>query len=894
MADELIQSGEGNNLAGQSAQGDPYAPAVGAKIPDTAMDDFAKTFVKEFSFVKSTLEQRSPDQAEAILSDMLKLPKDELVKTVLDTSDAIKIDTLKKSDPKFNRLSAFIRGVGDSATLGLAAKAGALLEAPFQDKPVADVLRDDAERARLLQKAYPGTSIAGITAGFLGPSVGAKAFESGANAGISGTKLMGELGEKFVEKLGADPKFAARVGGLIDNALTRSAAAGAVGSAAFTGAKGGAELAADASLGAVKPEELPNAFGQLAAKTLDQAEEGAKLGAIFGAGGMLAAGAYRTGSAALRKGAGLLGKDLNYQLNNLELVREVMDSTPGMVIAESADKMAPVIQRQQEALKAIETSAKNEITAALKNKNIQLSKEFQGTADELSNAVTELRQAGEEGVARAATNLQDTIGKAYGQRNRAYGAKLDEIVQKTDANVNLTKPLELVDDVLKKNGALDRKGQLLAGSDWAKANPELFQQLSEFWQRLGGELKVEGAGPGITKNLKDTINLQRQVGELANFGKSPTYFERVFRDLYFKIRDEAQDVAPELKPLNESFTADRAKLDEFRTVVGRTEQQIANKLRRNLDDNKNVFVREALEGFGGMTENAGAATAQGSEISRRLQVVNGFKKDPKGVFNQLRQAYLQNDTLTLSALERIAEENPRLKPYLDTAKRQADVISQLPKPGDASRAVSDPEVARLVGNAVPEARQALQTAQGARIRSQDLSRVLPPNRLDLEQALTNNGFAAGDLEKQVVAQTAQANPELQEPLQRAEAARVVQRIKTGKGMEKHALEELPILGDTIFALRKAATPLASRLINILGKAPTRTRNALIQDVWENLEGSDRFPKQSLMKLIQAVGPEAALVTYGQNGGAGDIIRAAEKTGRALSGDDEQNQRQNGR
>lgn len=864
------------------------APASGEDFSDEVMDDFGKRVVKEISFVRKELRQRNPEAADEFFQDLLKLPQKEFVETLFDTSDQIKIDTLKKSDAKFNRTNTFLRSVGNTAFLGAPEKIAALLEAPFSDQTVSEIIRDESERSRLMAKAYPGANVTGVIASFLGPTPAGKLFTAGAKSGVAATS---KLAAKFVEKMGSNPAYAKRIGALIDNTLTRGAAAGAGGTAAYkVGSgltKGIEDTVAELDTGEMKAGDLPGAFGNFVTSLKDETLNGAAMGAAFAAGGMAAAATYRGGKAALRAGLKAVGgKDLRYQLEHLEQMREVMETTPELVFAESAEAIAPKVQEMQGKFRAIETQAKNDLLRMVGDKKIALSKDFQKTADELSTAVSELRQAGEEGVARAATKLQDTVGKQYAARNRAYGQALEEITGNVTANVPLQKPLETIEQILRSNRALDGKGQLLPGSDWARQQPEAFQSLGDLWKRLGGEVKAAGGGPGITKNIQDAIALQRQLGELAGFGRKPSPFEKFHRDVYFAIKNETEAVAPKLKELNKAYSADRATLDDFRTAVGKNEQTIANKLRANLEDNRRIFVREAIESFAGLSDDAAAAVQEGTEISRRLNIVNGFKKNPKQVFGQLTQAYVKNDTLTLSALERIAEANPKLRPFLETAKRQASLMAELPKPGQVSRAAADPEAARLVQEAIPGSAEPIARAQAARQKAGELQRVLPEGRLQLEQAVGSQNFAAGELEKKVLAEATKQAPELAKPLERAEAARVADRIKTGKGAEKNLLEEIPFFGDTLFALRKRATPVASRLINAIGKAKPATRNAVIRDLWDDLEGSANVSRAALNSMIKRMEPEDALVMYAQNGGADDIIRSAEKNGIALSGDDE--------
>jgi hypothetical protein len=864
------------------------AKAQAAAI-DSQMDDFAKHVVSRLELVKSSLDAKAPGETESLMGELAKLPKEEFVTSVLKLADSIDIDTLKKTDPKFNRLNAFLRSVGNTGMLTIPIKAAAILEAPFSDKTVGEILKREEETSRLMEKAFPGATVGGVIASFVNPEgLAQRTFLKAGEVGIGATKFGAKMIEAFTKKLGSDPAFAKRMGELISKSqVIKTTAVGAAGSAGFTAVKEGVNLAGNVALGGIDNEDVPEALKQMGAKIASSAEEGAQFGFGFAALGAGALATYRVGKSAAAKGLRIIGgPEARYALDNAETMRRIFEATPELVTAQSAEKIAPVVKRIQGEFRAIETEAKNTILKELGNKKLELTQKLQGTAEELNSAVVELRQAAESGVAGAARNLIEKTGKAYSAANRAYGEGLAPIVQKTQGAVPLDKPLSIAEKVLRGNGALDARGRLLPGSDWAQANPELFQSLGDFWQRLGGEVKIAGGKGGINKNLADAIQLKRQLGELANFGSRPTYFEKVYRDMYFAVKDAAEEVAPALKPLNAEYTANRAKIDGLRSTLGKNEATVQARLRKNLLDDRNLFLREALEGFSGLGDEFAAASGEAQTMSGRLNFINQVKKDPKAVFGQIRAAYINGDQITLSALERVAEKNPRLTQILRTAKTQAEVIKELPKPGTVGRAAQDPAAADALTQAVPNARAQIDQMASARQRATELERVLPQDRLALESKLSNPNFAEGQLEQQVIQQAARGNPELAQPLQQAEAARVAGKLKTGK-IEKLGLEQFPILGDTLYALRSnaaRAAPAADAVFKSIGNAGEKLRKSLIGEIFERLQGSQRFNPEQLKSLIQAVEPEAALIIYAQNGGAEDIMQAAEQTGIALGRD----------
>lgn len=147
-----------------------------------------KDFINLFKQSKEIVDQKiaeSPGHAERILGNLQKLHGADLAHAIVDEADSIKIDFLKQKRPEmFNSGSALTFGFLNEATFGqlskIMGKAGELING----QPYEDVVKQQAEEFRLLQKAFPKSDIVGRAASYLIPGSPAKMlFAKAANVG---------------------------------------------------------------------------------------------------------------------------------------------------------------------------------------------------------------------------------------------------------------------------------------------------------------------------------------------------------------------------------------------------------------------------------------------------------------------------------------------------------------------------------------------------------------------------------------------------------------------------------------------------------------------------------------------------------------------------------------
>lgn len=236
------------NTQSRIAKGDDLISAA-QKMAD--LSDSEKEYIQRFETSRKIVEQKIGEDEGYGMAAMKRLQAhqgDKLADALIDEADNIKIDYLKKNDPKFVAGDAFVTGLLNEASFGqlskLYGKAGELL----QGRPYEDVVKEQAERIRLYEKAFPGTTIAGKVASYLLPGSPAKAlFTSVAKVG---TKAAGaliprllrnpKLVTKALEAAGMSAPVSGalgRVANVATNAIT-SAIAGGAGTAAVAGTRG--------------------------------------------------------------------------------------------------------------------------------------------------------------------------------------------------------------------------------------------------------------------------------------------------------------------------------------------------------------------------------------------------------------------------------------------------------------------------------------------------------------------------------------------------------------------------------------------------------------------------------------------------------------------------------
>lgn len=248
MADDL-------NRILQSTKTETAAPEVTVPKPAPKGDDLIraaneasdltpeeKRHVKLFQESKELLDRRFQEDsayAEVTLPKLEKMTGADLADFVIDEADKLKIDYLKRHDPKFTSSEAasasffndvalgqgmrVLRGLGQAVDKASEMTGGAIKRGN-EEVPLEDVLDRKREEFRLLQKAFPTADLAGKLGALVAPGSPLKMlFSGGAKAGAS-------LSGAVLSRLSKNP-------GLFQKALQGGTSLG-TGSAAIGGVQG--------------------------------------------------------------------------------------------------------------------------------------------------------------------------------------------------------------------------------------------------------------------------------------------------------------------------------------------------------------------------------------------------------------------------------------------------------------------------------------------------------------------------------------------------------------------------------------------------------------------------------------------------------------------------------
>lgn len=858
-------------------------------MPDTTQKEFESQVYETFQKVVKDLDENSSDREMAgrVVDDLKLLAiedPDEFIKSVFELSDDIDIEDLEQNDPGFNRKAAFLQSAADMFSLGTSRHVAAGVVGAFTDKTRKEVKKTIDTRARLLQKKFPVVSGAGTIAGFIkGPGGGI--FVGGAR--LSGKALNGAT-KLMVKGLGGNKKFAGKMAEWAgQNFFSRTATEVAGGSGLYGLTKSGIDSAVKVAEGEITGvDAIKTAFSHAGT----DAVRGTTFIAPYAAAGYLGAktlqglgNLVRKGSA--RYGKTVFGKDVQFQIDKTDLVNDVAIQTPDVVIAKAAPDIAKASRQLQDKIFTIQSEAKNQILGQIKTIKQQFTGELSQTAMQLNNAVSDLRQAGLGEIAYTAKKLYSRVGASYRGINRKYGKDLNTAIEGSQKFVEMTPVLDSVENALKQGRSIDKSGRLLQETAWAKNNPELFAQLSDMWERLGGQARTQGGKPRMNINIRDVMEFKKEIGTLSNFGTQATNFERVMRGIYNTIKIQSEKAVPELREINKVYAKNRSVIDNFRSILGKTENSIAVKLQRDIFNNKNILMREALEGFGAVDARTSLLVGQAKSANARLKMIGEFRTNPKGVFSQVRDAYLNGDEITLAALTRAGENFPELQPYLSAARQQAQgMLKMKALETEVTPAIQGNEVAvSNLKSSLPEVNQNIEKVRDAQAQVEQINQVVPSKVIALDRSLKQGGFGEGAIQREIVGDVAAQSPQAAQALERAEAARVVQRARTGEGIQPTRIEQIPIIGGTLLTLRKIATPIANSVLVSIGRAQPKLRKALVSDLFDRLGGREGFSKAALIELGKDAGPEAALVIYSSNGGDQDILQALESMGQELGG-----------
>lgn len=189
-----------------------------------SLNDDETQLIKRFKLSKELIDakmQQDPAYGEAVMGRLQNHEGEKLVQAMMDEGDEIKIEFLKAEDPKrFTSAEAANASFFNTVTFGQLSRimggAGALIEG----RPYEEVVEEQAEKLRLLSKAFPKSNMAGTAVGFLLPGSPVKAlFEKAAGFGAKGAGAL-------LSRISQNPNLLQKV---VQSAAGGAAGAGSVG-----------------------------------------------------------------------------------------------------------------------------------------------------------------------------------------------------------------------------------------------------------------------------------------------------------------------------------------------------------------------------------------------------------------------------------------------------------------------------------------------------------------------------------------------------------------------------------------------------------------------------------------------------------------------------------------
>lgn len=883
-------------------------------VGDPKLDKFEAMINENTSYVLKSIDERvtNPEQKQKLIQAIFKGRPENTIQKLFDISDELKIDELKRTDPTFSPQSSFVRGVDDSVTLGIASKA-------------LDYATDNADRTRLLQKAYPGSFKGGEYTGFIGilnpfRKAATTATEAALSKGALGLfemstlsrKAIGEYAKKYAEKRGAAGLGKVVEKTLLSNGFMTRAVDLGLGSAAYDVAKEAVRITDDQIKG------IPT--GDVDERLTTAAKRGAVTGAVMSLGFDAAGGAlkygWNTAGKLFQKGAAVeSGVNAKYISEHLDTIQDVVKNSPESVIAvaakevmEKAKKFEGKLATREEQIRAVmeeemagfqsKITAEKErmretLTSEFNAQKAGLNKALENTGVNLTKNIKEISKAEAQNVAFEAKAMYEEVGKGFRGINNEFRQGLEEAVSNAEAKginprIETLPIINRIESLLKSKGAMDASGKPLGESVFARENGALYSDLVQRWETLGGETVRKGGDAG-TMSIRDALTMKKGISELANFGQNATFPEAVYRNLYTGMKEQTEKALPELTKINEKFAGKRAKLDEFRNVIGKTEIRVANFIGGlEKDTGSNVLMGETFRALGEVNPDLALRVEQAGTLKENLQILNQFQKSPRTVVNEVRNAYLKNDPILITKLEALADTYPKVRPYLEKAKSQADMVLGLSDASAVQKAVNDINFETRLASQRPDLTPYVDELKVISEQRKAFNETFPTRPRALEKRLGASDFGSTGAEKEQIANLTGFDPSAAKPLERAQVAG-----KVGEAMnaptQKTLIEDLvPLgLGSSFYKLRNAMTPKGAAFYRNLAKASPQTKERIfgavlnmIQGVAEKIPGKENLSKDKVLQLAKILGTEQALTIYGQNGGEDDLIQALQN----LSGD----------
>jgi len=740
--------------------------------------DFDKKLSGVISFIRDSTS--SEEDKQGLVQDLVNVAKssqEDFVSTINEMSDSQQITNLKSGDSTFTAQSAFVQGVGRTATAGLLGVGIGAVKGVISGKGAKAGIEENLERERLLAKEFPSASGAGdVTGIFVTSGIGAVSGK----IGLSATRATANA----IKSLGGKGNFLRNATVALSSAVGAGGVGGIVAGGIFTGGTSSVREGTQFLLGKQDAAETAEKIKQ---ETINTAQQFGIFGASFAVGGLALVQSAKAASGLAQKGVQFARKTLSGQetfgnFDAIEMTMNAFKNTPSAVLSGSAKEIAKQADDIVAGLNGELNKVKTELTNQIKLKAGDLDRRFINTADALNTSLEQLKASTGDNIIASGRIFNQRLGSAYTTINSAYGTDLKAaIVSAPLKTVNASGFRDLIIKELKAVGAMTKAGINLE-SQWVKTNPELAGNLAGFLERVN-------LSPTRLKTLSidNAILLKRELGELANFGSKPTNYERFMGNLYHSVKSTIEKSVPALKSINSAYTKNRSKIDTFRSVVGKTESQISAKLFRDLKNKKNTFVVEAFEGLGEIA-GTGEQVQKALGVSERMNLLSGLQKNPKQVFATLRRAYVNGDEFTMSFMDRAAQQFPDIKKYVDTAKQQGAIIQQLKANSNATRALEKGQSVEDLVSLVPGADKLIQKGAVTRAEIEAIRGVIPEGLANVEAALSRSGFASLGAQREQLSKIAAQNPNLAKALAESAGARTANKIKRlGRGSADEAV-----------------------------------------------------------------------------------------------------------
>ncbi len=721
------------------------------EVTDAQFNHAVKLFADANRVFGEELDKRvtNPKAKQDYLNMISGMSKEDQVQLIFETADKLRIDNMKKSDPTFTPISAFVRGLDDTVTLGIAGKA-------------IDSVMNIRERTRLLEKAYPNAFVGGEIGGFFVPLFGqvgtavkglegsakaaraASVIRSGADLFTAGSKARGLLGKyagKILEKAGASEASKQ----VVKKALTSNTKVGrivdaATGAVTFGTAQEAVAIGEETLLG-----ENPEVVNRLGTRAYKDAAGAAMFGAGWEVMGPVASTVAGAAGWTFKKGASILGgKPIKYQIENIEEVRQALKAGPDAFIGAEAEKIGKILNKVDNELLAVQSQAKGEILSAVDAKKTELkfalreqtldlqtkiaagrseaTSAFRDSSDNFFEAVDNLRKAKVQDVATASKEVLDEFQKGFRRSGEIYRKGLDDALFKAEARlggevprIDPTKALDTIEKHLKEMKVLTSDGRFLSEATAATQNAHL-ADLYERWSAMGGPTRIKGGSPG-TLSVQDAIHLKRGVGEFASFAPGQkSMSEGVYGNIYHSLARDIEKAIPEIKEVNKAFAQNRSHLDLFRARVGASEKKIAAAIESQSERAGNLLTLEGFEALGKTSPEAALKVGKVGGLKEELAALSGIGKNEASARAFTLKAMIQGDSLYLARLDEVVKKNPSLRPKIEVLEKQANAVRSFQDAEAASRAISDPVFEGRLLQARPELAPVVEEAR--RIQSE--------------------------------------------------------------------------------------------------------------------------------------------------------------------------------